>query len=111
MLLLLDSLMLLLLLLDRDMLLLLLNSLLFLLLLDSLMLLLLLHFHVLLLLLLTRLALLLLPCFRLIVHLHRRRHSHVAVGGKRLVDGKTCRTSVIDVGKLSAVGAGIVLVL
>ena len=48
---------------------------------------------------------------RLIVHLHRRWDSDVAVGRKRLVDDQTCRMAMVDAGKLGTVGAGHVLIL
>jgi hypothetical protein len=87
----------LLLLLDSLMLLLLLNGLMLLLLLTSLML------------LLNCLALLLLDS--LIVHLDRRRDSHVAICGERLVDGHAGWTAMIHIRKLSPVGAGSTLIL
>jgi len=56
-----------------------------------------------LLLLLGRLVLLL---NSLIVHLDRRRDSHVAIGRKRPVDSQIGWTAVVHAGKLSPVGAG-----
>ena len=56
-----------------------------------------------LLLLLGRLVLLL---NSLIVHLHGRRDSHVAIGRKRPVDSQIGWTAVVHAGKLSPVGAG-----
>ena len=110
-LLLLSSLALLLLLLSRLALLLLLSSLaLLLLLLSRLALLLLLNSLTLLLLLLSCLALLQLRS-SLIAHLHRRRSSHIAIRRKRLSDGRAGRTAMIDVGKLSPVDAGSMLML
>jgi len=55
------------------------------------------------------LALLLLDS--LIARLERRRDSHIAICGERLVDGQIGRTPMIDVGKLSPVGAGNMLIL
>ena len=84
-----------------------LNRLVLLLLLNRLVLLLLLN-RLMLLLELWRLVLLLGP---LIVHLHRCRHSDVAVCRKRLVDDQTGWPGMVDAGKLGPVGAGKVLVL
>jgi len=58
--------------------------------------------------------LLLLGCLALlslIARLERRRDSHIAICGERLVDGQIGRTPMIDVGKLSPVGAGNMLIL
>jgi len=48
---------------------------------------------------------------RLIVRLHRRRNPHIAICGDWPADGEVGRAAVVDVGKLSAVGAGNVLIL
>lgn len=47
---------------------------------------------------------------RLIAHLRRCRDFHVVIGGKRLIDGHISWTAMIDVRKLSAVGAGTMLI-
>lgn len=47
---------------------------------------------------------------RLIAHMHRRRDFHVAIGSKRLIDGHISWTAMVDVCKLSAVGAGTMLI-
>jgi hypothetical protein len=57
------------------------------------------------------LMLLLLLRDSLIVHLNRRRDSHIAICGERLVDSQIGWTAMIDVGKLSPVGAGNMLIL
>ena len=70
-------------------------------------------------LLLSRLALLLmLNCLallqlrrRLIAFLHIRWGSHIAICRERLADGRIGRASMIDVRKLSPVGAGLTLIL
>src|ERR1035437_4948450 len=47
----------------------------------------------------------------LIVHLHRGGGLHVAIGRKRLADGRVGRAAMIDVRKLGLVGAGNMLIL
>ena len=47
----------------------------------------------------------------LIVRLYLRRHADVVVGCERLADGQIGRTAMVDVGKLSTVAAGNMLIL
>jgi len=49
--------------------------------------------------------------FRLIAHLHRRRHADVAVCRERLAGGHAGRAAMVDVRKLRAVPAGGLLIL